>query len=264
MPQTVQQTLQDPKFYGLPPAEQQKVLATLDPNYARLPLQERNKVLQMGQQKLGETPSPTITPPPPEAPPEGFLSSLAAPFLGVAKGLKSAVYEGPQNPQEAALVGADEKNSSWQSPILGRAVLAAKRILVDPQVDQGKQALEALKQANTKTPWYSFNPSPSAIEDRELALGHGLAAAIPMLGPWAAQVGEKEGEQVETGDYTSAAGTAFGNAALALTPKVLGGVKDLVPARCVAWPVPAPEWRVSWSVMRRKPIVRPTFPMPTK
>ena len=58
MPQpTVQQTLQDPKFYGLPPAEQQKVLATLDPNYARLPLQERNKVLQMGQQRLSATPA---------------------------------------------------------------------------------------------------------------------------------------------------------------------------------------------------------------
>jgi hypothetical protein len=57
MPQTVQQTLQDPKFYGLPPGEQQKVLATLDPNYARLPLAERTKVLQTGQQKLNAAPA---------------------------------------------------------------------------------------------------------------------------------------------------------------------------------------------------------------
>ena len=66
MPHTVQQTLQDPNFYGLPPGEQQKVLATLDPNYARLPLQERNKVLQMGQQRLGAASgdtSPAATPP---------------------------------------------------------------------------------------------------------------------------------------------------------------------------------------------------------
>jgi hypothetical protein len=174
---------------------------------------------------------PVSAPPLPEQLPsqEGFLSSLAAPFVGVAKGLKSAVYEGPQNPQEAAIVGANEKNPSWQSPILGRAILAAKRILVDPQIDQGKQAASEFKQAGAKTPWYSPTPSPTATPHREMALAHGLAAAIPMLGPWAAQVGQKEGEQLGTGNYTGAAGTAFGNAALALTPKAVGGVKDLIP-----------------------------------
>ncbi len=62
--QTVQQTLADPKFYGLPAGEQQKVLATLDPNYARLPLQERTKVLQMGQQKWGPGAAATPAPAP--------------------------------------------------------------------------------------------------------------------------------------------------------------------------------------------------------
>jgi hypothetical protein len=175
------------------------------------------------------------TAPPAPVPPkqlpsqEGFLSSLAAPFVGAAEGLKSAFYEGPQNPQEAAIVGANEKDPSWQSPILGRAILAAKRILVDPQVDQGRQAASEFKQANAESPWYSMHPSPKAVEHQELSLGHGLAAAIPMLGPWAAQVGQKEGEQLGTGNYTGAAGTAFGNALLALTPKAVGKIKALVP-----------------------------------
>ena len=226
-----QQALADPQFYTLPPAEQQKALAMVDKDYAGLPLDERNKVLQMGQQKLGTASKSPAAPVPPKQLPsqEGFLSSLAAPFVGAAEGLKSAFYEGPQNPQEAAIVGANEKDPSWQSPILGRAILAAKRILVDPQVDQGRQAASEFKQANAESPWYSMHPSPKAAEHRELSLGHGLAAAMPMLGPWAAQVGQKEGEQLGTGNYTGAAGTAFGNAALALTPKTVGKIKALVP-----------------------------------
>jgi hypothetical protein len=226
-----QQALADPQFYTLPPAEQQKALAMVDKDYAGLPLDERNKVLQMGQQKLGTASKSPAAPVPPKQLPsqEGFLSSLAAPFVGAAEGLKSAFYEGPQNPQEAAIVGANEKDPSWQSPILGRAILAAKRILVDPQVDQGRQAASEFKQANAESPWYSMHPSPKAAEHWELSLGHGLAAAMPMLGPWAAQVGQKEGEQLGTGNYTGAAGTAFGNAALALTPKTVGKIKALVP-----------------------------------
>lgn len=71
--QTVQQTLADPKFYGLPAGEQQKVLATLDPNYARLPLQERTKVLQMGQQKWGPGAAATPAPAPEATAPTGVL-----------------------------------------------------------------------------------------------------------------------------------------------------------------------------------------------
>jgi hypothetical protein len=178
-----------------------------------------------------DAPAPVITPSPDafstsqELPSqEGLLSSLAAPFVGVAKGIKSAIYEGPQNPTEAAIA-----NDPRQLPLMGRAVLAAKRMLVDPQVDQGKQAVDEFKQAGEESPWYSFNPSPKAVTHRELALGHGLASVIPMLGPWAAQVGQKEGEQIGTGNYSGAAGTAFGNAVLALAPKAVGGVKDMVP-----------------------------------
>ena len=66
-----QQALNDPKFYQLPPAEQQKALAMVDKDFGGLPLEERNKVLQMGQQKLSTgsaaapAPSPVAAPPTP-------------------------------------------------------------------------------------------------------------------------------------------------------------------------------------------------------
>lgn len=167
---------------------------------------------------------PVNPPSTPSVPPEGFWSSVAAPFVGAAKGLKSAVYEGPQNPSEAAIVGANEKDPSWQSPILGRAVLAAKRLLVDPQLEQGRQAAAAFREAAPT----SLHPTPEQLSQRQLALGHGLAAVLPGVGPWVASVGQKEGEQLGTDNYSGAAGTAFGNALLALTPKALGKAGEVV------------------------------------
>ena len=170
---------------------------------------------------------PVYSPPPS---PEGFWASVAAPFVGAAHGLKSAFYEGPQNPAEAAITGENEKNPSWRSPVLGRAVLAAKRLLVDPQVEQGRQAASEFEKASAESPWYSLNPTPRAVEHRELAAGHGIATAVPFIGPWMASVGEKEGEQIGTGNYPGAAGTAVGNALLALTPKAGGKVLSAVRA----------------------------------
>ena len=172
--------------------------------------------------------APRYTPPLPSnlPPQEGFLASAAAPFVGAVKGLKSAFYEGPQNPQEAAVEGAFEgAHPSHFAQIPGRAVLAAKRMLVDPQVEQGRQAMTNFSQAAP----ISMHPTQDQLSHRQLALGHALAAAIPAIGPWAATVAEKEGEQLGTGNYSGAAGTAVGNAALALAPKALGKVKEAVP-----------------------------------
>lgn len=54
------------------------------------------------------------------------------------------------------------------------------------------------------------------------AAGHGLAAAIPVVGPWAAQVGEKVGQQAGAGNYAGAVGTVAGNAIVSEAPKVIG------------------------------------------
>jgi hypothetical protein len=144
---------------------------------------------------------------------EGFLASAKAPFVDALKALIP---------------------HSWKE--LGRRATpgvaqydAVKNMLVMPAIDQGEQAIDEFKQANAATPWYSFNPSAAAVEHRELGGGHALAALIPVLGPWAAQVGQKEGEQIGTGNYKGAAGTAVGNAALALAPKVAGEAAAAAP-----------------------------------
>ena len=158
-----------------------------------------------------ESAPPPIAAVPPTTPPEGFLASAAAPFVDIAKSLIP---------------------HSWKE--LGRRVTpglaqydAAKNIFVKPAIEQGKQAIDEFKQANAETPWYSLHPSPNAVNHRELALGHGLAAVIPGVGPWAAQIGQKEGEQFGAGNYPGAAGTAFGNALLALVPEIAGKVPKI-------------------------------------
>ncbi len=169
-----------------------------------------------------------VKPPAPAAPPigpvtvppaaplpsqEGFWASAATPFIDTAKSMV------PHSWKELA-----------ERTIPGSAQYEAiKNMLVMPAVDQGKQAVSEFSQANAATPWYSMHPSPAAVSHRELALGHGLAAAIPMLGPWAASVGEKEGEQLGTENYKGAAGTAVGNAALALAPKAAGKALAVAP-----------------------------------
>jgi hypothetical protein len=55
-------------------------------------------------------------------------------------------------------------------------------------------------------------------------LGHGLATALPMVGPAAAQVGEKLGTQIGTGDYAGGAGTLGGFAAMYAAPEAAGKI----------------------------------------
>jgi len=71
-PQKVKQTLHDPKFYELPSAEQQKVLATLDPDYAQLSIQAQVEVLQIGRQKYGGSAAGATAPVPPEVDKSGI------------------------------------------------------------------------------------------------------------------------------------------------------------------------------------------------
>jgi hypothetical protein len=81
---------------------------------------------------------------------------------------------------------------------------------VDPAVEQGREALD---------------PSKSVPE----RIGHGVAAVLPGIGPWAAQVAETEGKQLGSGDYAGAAGTLAGNALLYAAPKAIGKLRSLSP-----------------------------------
>jgi hypothetical protein len=108
-------------------------------------------------------------------------------------------------------------------------------MVVKPTMEQAQQAVSEFQQAQAATPWTSLRPSPQAVEHREKALAHALATAVPMLGPWAAQVGEQAGTQYGSGNVAGAAGTLVGNVALYAAPKVVGkGIKGITGLRQAA------------------------------
>ena len=131
-----------------------------------------------------------------------FLSAAAAPIKGAIKGFD------PRPTKDERSRGLTSAYDYALRP-LERAVQG--------QIDQGEQA---------------FDPSLSTPE----RLGHGLAAVTPLVGPWAASVGETLGKQAGAGDYAGAAGTVAGNAAVAFGPKVAKETLRAVPkvARAVA------------------------------
>jgi hypothetical protein len=164
------------------------------------------------QARQTQNPAPVAAIPPATPPPqEGFLASAAAPLVDTVKALIPHSWTELARRATPGLAQYD----------------AIKDMLVKPAIEQGKQAVDEFKQANAQTPWYSMHPSPDAVSHRELALGHGLAAVIPGAGPWAAQLGQKEGEQFGAGNYSGAAGTAVGNILLALAPEILGKVPKI-------------------------------------
>jgi hypothetical protein len=141
---------------------------------------------------------------------DGFWASAAAPFIGAVKGLDPRPTE-------------DERKRGLTSAY-DYAVRPLERV-AEGGIDQGKQAVSEFKQAAP----LSLHPTREQLEHRQKALGHGMAAALPILGPWAAQVGEEEGEKLAARDYEGAAGTAVGNLALAAAPKVAAKTVELAP-----------------------------------
>jgi hypothetical protein len=134
-----------------------------------------------------------------------FLSSageqLMSPFTGTAR----ALWQGPQTPEEAATESR-----------VGPVGMRFERMFVNPSLDQYRQAREEWAQAAP----LSMHPTPEQLRHRQLAAGHGLATVIPLVGPAAAQISEKMGQQAGTGDYAGAAGTLTGAAALEAAPKL--------------------------------------------
>lgn len=122
-----------------------------------------------------------------------FKSSAVAPVVGAVSGAYHAITDPPRSRAEEIL----------QQALPGG--VQAKRMLVDPAIAQGENAV--------------FDARLGRYSE---AIGHGLAAVIPGVGPWAAQFAETEGKQLGSGDVAGAAGTLAGNAALALAPKAVG------------------------------------------
>ena len=112
-----------------------------------------------------------------------FLRSAVEPIAGTVSGLYRGVTQGPQNPEEAKA-----KNNT------GKIGLLMKRMVVDPAKEQMAKAQTA------KTPSES--------------IGHSIAAAIPIVGPWAAQYAEEVGNKAGKGDIAGALGTTAGSSAV--------------------------------------------------
>lgn len=134
-----------------------------------------------------------------------FLSSAKEPLVGAVKGLYHTVTDAPQSRQEKF------------ANLLGPGALLLDRSIAEPAVEQGKQAVQSAKEA------YHAPNAPSRHAAASEAVGHGLAAVTPVFGPWAANVGETEGTELGEKNYAGAAGTAVGNALLALAPKAVEG-----------------------------------------
>ena len=94
-----------------------------------------------------------------------------------------AVADEPKNAEETAV------SSSGAGVIPGRAMLAMKRLGYDPQAEEAKKVVPLAQQGR-----YSE------------AAGHAGAAALPMMGPYAANIGERVGSGDIAGGLTEAAG----------------------------------------------------------
>jgi len=166
----------------------------------------------------------------PTRPARGFSETARRGFTNLGKGIAQSINPDATNPQESAANAVVPGGAIVERGLEGIARGA---------IDQGSQAVSEFKQADAATPWYSMNPSPQAVEHRELALGHGLAATIPGLGPMAADAGQQIGEHVAAGDIGGAIAALLPLAATMasgkLAPKVIEGVKALPDAvRAVA------------------------------
>lgn len=138
----------------------------------------------------------------PDVQPDGAVSRFAQGVGRAATGLvqtPSAIFNPPQNASEVGL-------SAGASVVPGGAMtaLALKRIVADPAADQYQKAKQEAANGNY------FQ-----------AGGHGLAAALPVVGPFAASLGERAGQ----GDIAGALGEGVASVAI---PKAVGAVAPRV------------------------------------
>lgn len=170
-------------------------IVTPDGDQKYAPQSQVRQLLQMGAKLAPVDQGPTA---PTGSALSRFGSAAIEPIVGTAKGLFQTFTTPAQGATEKVL-----------SAIPG--ALPVKRMIVSPALQQGQQAIDAARQGR-----YSE------------AAGHGLAAALPVVGPWAAQVGETGGKQLGSGDIAGVAGTLVGNAALAAAPEI--GKRVIPPA----------------------------------
>lgn len=136
---------------------------------------------------------------PPKEEQPGFLESAGTAVDNAAKGFVQMLDPRP----------SEEEKRAGKTGLVHDLLRYPERI-VGPNLDQASEAGKALNEGR-----YSE------------AAGHGLASIVPLVGPWAAQVGEQAGQQAGEGNYSGAAGTVAGNALVGAAgealPKAVGG-----------------------------------------
>ncbi len=122
---------------------------------------------------------------------------------GVLEGAAKGMFDLAPTPQEKA-----EGLDSWIDYPLRPFERA-----VEGQVQEGQEARDLMNHKHYMR-----------------GVAHGLAALVPLLGPWAAEGSEDFWKHVRNGDYAGALGTVAGNAATAaaleLAPKVTAGLGE--------------------------------------
>lgn len=115
----------------------------------------------------------------------GIVPSIGR-FLGgageMAAGIGKSIYH--------AATDQASSNPLANALAMGSGAVA-KRLLIDPQIQQGQQAVQSYKAGDTSS-----------------AIGHGLAAITPVVGPFAASATEAIAPDVASGNYAGASGKA--------------------------------------------------------
>jgi hypothetical protein len=150
---------------------------------------------------------------PVEGPESGAWGRFGSSAVDVVKGVPKGIYHAFKDAPRTA------KEAEFMDPALGhgRADLALKRLLVDPQLAEAHKAWEEAQQA-------SLHPTDERLNHQALALGHAIASVVPGIGPMWANIAERAGQQAGMGDVAGAAGTVAAGAGLEAFPKVGGNI----------------------------------------
>ncbi len=183
-----EQDFQD--FQKLNPAQQLKYLHATDPDFGKLPVEQQNKYVDslLGKQEAA-------------APPKNYGFTPMNMLHGLGEGI-GGMFKGGYE------VGKDlSTNPNW---IVGPNSTYDK-FVGDPAAAEASKATAL---------W-----NKGGIGNKVQAAGHELAGALPMVGPWAAHLGERAG----TGDVGGAGAEAAGAIGMGYAiPKIRGAVRDQI------------------------------------
>ncbi len=203
---TPEELQQDKDFMSATPADQARYLHANDPDFHAASAEDQATYL------AHVTKQPTET-----LPKQGLLETANKAYEGpgVVNALGRLGTAIPNMASQAYHAFADKRTPEEEkldkTPVLGDVALAVKRALIDPQ-EQARQHIEEEARANDAA-LRAQGKEPGFKEKSAEILGKTLSD-IPMVGPFAIQLGERAGKGDVAGALTEGAGYA-------LAPEVL-------------------------------------------